>query len=520
MAVLEAGTAPDSPRIGTAGGPHGAEAGTEPRGFHAGWPWLLAGAVLVWATLLVLVEGPIAARERVFLVLGVLGAWRYGWALLHLVRALAFLRIVMPRKRARARRADIAAEIDHVYAVVCSFGIPAWQFRAVYRSLIENCLATGLPATIVASITSDRDCAILDELFAEAGRPADLRIVAQFQRGTGKRDAIAMALRTIARKNPSARSATLMLDGDVVLTPGALAESLRFFAADPGLAALTTNNDARLAPGDPSADWYRLRFAQRHLMMSSLALSDRLLVLTGRFSVYRTPHLVDAQTIELIQNDAVDNWLHGRIRLLSGDDKSMWYAILRRGGRMLYLPHVYAVSFEAMPRGAGFLAGSTRLMLRWFGNMIRANGRSMRLGPRRCGPFLWWCLLDQRLSVVTTQFGFATALAIAVGKDVRFVVVYLAWLFVSRSLLALIYGGLWGRVVPSWPVLLAYTQIWGSALKLYLFFRPDRQAWTRQLIRRGGGDRGARLAATTLYLLTVGTIAGAAAATAHIVAGG
>jgi hypothetical protein len=40
-------------------------------------------------------------------------------------------------------------------------------------------------------------------------------------------------------------------------------------------------------------------------------------------------------------------------------------------------------------------------MRRWFGNMLRASGRAIALGPRQVGLFAWWCLIDQRISMWT-----------------------------------------------------------------------------------------------------------------------
>ena len=57
-------------------------------------------------------------------------------------------------------------------------------------------------------------------------------------------------------------------------------------------------------------------------------------------------------------------------------------------------------------------------MLRWFGNMLRASGRASRSGRARLGWFVWWCLVDQRVSMWTPLIGpiAAVLLAIAVRR--------------------------------------------------------------------------------------------------------
>lgn len=483
------------------------------------WVWLLSLAILAWAVTAVVASEYWALHTRLLVSLGLIASWRYGWGLLHLARAITFLRLVFPRLRRRATATDPAGKITHVYAVVCSFDIPETQFRAVYTALVGNCLETGLPATIVAAVTSDKDCVILGEVLQRFGNPPGVKFIAQFQQGNGKRSAMGAALRTIAREHPDASSISVLLDGDVVLQRGALAESVRFLAADPSLAALTTNNDARLAADDPARHWYWLRFAQRHLLMSSLSLSRRLLVLTGRFSVYRSTLLCDPGTLDILENDHIDHWLHGRIRFLSGDDKSLWYCVLKQSGNMLYLPHVKAVSYEAMPKGTGFVDGSTRLMIRWLGNTVRANGRALALGPRRCGLFLWWCLFDQRLSVLSTLFGVGIALSLALSGHFLFLPLYFSWLVISRTLISSIYGALWGYFHPSWPIYLAYNQIWGGLLKLYLFFRPDRQFWTRQRIGRQGSTWFRQATANIFFIVTLAGLLVLAATSTNVLAG-
>lgn len=477
--------------------------------------WMLGLAAFVAAVAILIAADYYAIGTRALLILGGLAAWRYGWGLVHLLRALIYLHIVFPRLKARAWREP--HRIPHIYVVVCSFRIPPEQFRRVHRELIANCVAAGVPCTIVSSFTSDRDCRLLAEVIHAAGDPPAVRVIGQFQKGDGKRGAMAAALRTIAAENPDPRSATILIDGDVVLERNAVLESARFLSADPSLSALTINNDARMPSAEKGRDWYQLRFAQRHVLMSSLSLSRRLLVLTGRFSMYRTGVLVDRSSINALAADYIDHWVHGRIHLLSGDDKSLWYQALKRGGGMLYLPHVTAVSFESMPNGLGFVAGSSRLMLRWLGNMVRANGRALALGPRRCGLFLWWCLLDQRFAVFSTLFGVSVSLCLAFGGNIVLLPVYFAWLVVTRTLMSAVYGVIWGRFHPAWPLLLAYNQIWGAMLKLYLMFRPDRQQWSRQnIFGRQSSTVFRRAVANLLFvtaLVAVVSIAATAAST-------
>ena len=41
------------------------------------------------------------------------------------------------------------------------------------------------------------------------------------------------------------------------------------------------------------SEWHKLRFAQRHINMCSMALSKRVLTMTGRMSVFRATVVTD-----------------------------------------------------------------------------------------------------------------------------------------------------------------------------------------------------------------------------------
>ena len=105
-----------------------------------------------------------------------------------------------------------------------------------------------------------------------------------------------------------------------------------------------------------------------------------------------------------MQHDSFDHWRLGRIELLTGDDKSTWYHLLSRGWEMAYVPDVEVLTIERPP-SQHFLAGASTLMVRWFGNMLRTNGRARKIPRRRVGTFVWWALIDQRISMWTSMFG-------------------------------------------------------------------------------------------------------------------
>ncbi|WP_431268782.1 glycosyltransferase [Dankookia sp. P2] len=221
--------------------------------------------------------------------------------------------------------------------------------------------------------------------------------------------------------------------------------------------------------------------AQRHALMCSMSLSRRLLVLTGRFSVFRAQVACAPDFILSVERDSIEHWRLGRIGMVTGDDKSTWFCALRQGWGMLYLPDAVVYCVEELP-GAGFLGSSVALMRRWYGNMARNAHRAARLGPRRLGTFVWLCLLDQRISPWTALSGPLVALHAAATRDPAFLALYGLWVLGTRGVLTLLEWAMTGRVHPLFPLLIYYNQLVGAVLKIQAWHYPDRQRWTRQQV--------------------------------------
>jgi glycosyltransferase Alg8 len=422
----------------------------------------------------------------VFVVsIGLLALWRYSWWAVHVIRALRYRHTRFPAYRQAADAIATLERPEHVYVLVTSYRIaPETSFK-VHDALVKNAVDYGVPTTIIASVTDQTDVDVLGHVLADNGEPANIRIRYMFQRGDGKRSAMADVLRFIAREMPSKRSVVVFMDGDVQLAPDALAKSVPFFFAQPDLGALTTNNSAIVSGGDWTKEWYDLRYAQRDLLMSSMSLSSRLLVLTGRFSVFRADLVTRTSFIEIVERDHLEHWRFGQFQFLSGDDKSTWFWLLKHGHRMIYLPDVYACGFEELPDRQHFVRSTVSLMRRWYGNMLRNNGRAVRLGPRPMGLFTWWCLVDQRLSIWTSLTGPGIAILLSVVHQWSFGLGYIAWIMLVRLAATALLGGYRGRFSPLWPVLLYYNQVLGALVKTYVASRLNQQVWVRQNITAG-----------------------------------
>lgn len=425
------------------------------------------------------------ASESFILAIGIVGAWRYSWWFVQAVRSVWYNRRVFPRLRAEADAVGTVEQPDAIYVLCTSYRIEADVTFAVYDALVREAKDYGVPTTIFAAIADRSDVDVLDHVMEEHGRPANVEMVYMFQKGDGKRSAMAEVLRAISRRMPTHRSLAVLMDGDVRMEPGTFRRTMPFFLARQDLGALTTNNSAIVSGSDVTKEWYDLRYAQRHLVMSSMSLSERLLVLTGRYSVFRAELAVEPGFIDLVANDHISHWRFGTFKFLSGDDKSTWFWLLKNGWKMLYIPDVTVSGFEELPERDRFFKSTIDLMRRWYGNMLRTSGRAIALGPRPMGLFTWWSLIDQRLSMWTTMIGPTVAILLTLFVRPSFIFAYLLWILFTRSIATLILGWQRGRLSTLWVPLLYYNQIVGAVLKTYVSFRFNRQKWSRQGISAG-----------------------------------
>ncbi len=412
-------------------------------------------------------------------IIGAIGVWRYGWGGVHFVRSLIYRLVVFPRWRRQADALGDAARPSHLYLLVTSFRISTDTTLAVYRSVIEEAARYGAPTTIVASIVEMSDERVIKQLFQSCNPPEHVKLMVVRIKGSGKRDGLACAFRAISRDNPPAGFIAAVIDGDSLLMPGLLSKCVPFFRLRKNVGALTTDEFCSVEGAGIFRNWYSMRFAQRHIAMSSVGLSRRVLTLTGRMSMFRGELLTDPSFISQVELDWIDHWRLGRFRFLTGDDKSSWYWMLKNGYEMLYIPDAQVLTVESPPHPK-FTKASVMLMRRWFGNMLRTNARAIALGPRRMGLFTWWCIVDQRVSIWTTMVGPIGAILATLFITPYAWIYYLCWIGLTRYVLTLSLLTARRHVSATYPFLLYYNQIVGSLVKSSVIFQLDRQKWTRQ----------------------------------------
>jgi glycosyltransferase Alg8 len=460
----------------TWGNAHAPETFSPVRRF-AGW------LVYFWALALLAEQVPDSplntGQVNLLLLVGTIGIWRYSLGITHFLRSQIFVRLVYPQHRRAAQRLGDAGMPPHVYIMVTSFRIEASTTAAVYRAAIREAAACGIPATVVASIVEMADERLILGLWESLAPPPSVMLRIVRIAGTGKRDGLAQGFRAISRDMPADDAAVAVVDGDTVIHPGVIRQTAPFLKLFPRVGGLTTNEFCEVDGGVVMREWHRLRFAQRHLNMCSMALSQRVLTLTGRMSVFRACVITDPLFIADVENDSLNHWRLGRFKFLTGDDKSSWYSLMRLGWDTYYVPDATINTLEHPP-DPNFFRASRQLMFRWYGNSLRQNSRATRLGPARLGWFTWYVLWDQRVSMWTSLLGLTAAIVCSVKYGAMAMLAYIVWVGISRLYMTAILLASGHRVGPMFPVLLYYNQVVGSLVKIYVFFHLDQQSWTRQ----------------------------------------
>lgn len=443
--------------------------------------WTCLFALVALASEMVAPEYLDPAHHKFIFIIGAIGIWRYSNAAIHFLRGMYFLHWKFPRMRKQVEAMGDEALPDHLFMVVTSFRIPTTTTFKVYRSVFQEVQRLGVPCTVIASIVEKGDENFIKAIMRDEVRErSDIRLIIVRARGTGKRDGLAHAFRALSRQMPLQNSVVGVVDGDTIMLPGCVERAVKMFALLPSVGGLTTNEYCEVEGGKLVKEWHTMRFVQRHINMCSMALSRRVLTLTGRLSFFRASVMTDPEFIRDVEADFLEHWRLGRFQFLTGDDKSSWFSLMRAGWDTFYVPDSHTLTVEHPPDN-NFFRATRQLMFRWYGNSLRQNFRATSLlGRERLGAFTLYVLYDQRLSMWTCLMGLTASVAAALLFGVQYLLVYLFWVLLSRTLVTLLFHFSGHPVDALYPFVLYYNQIVGSIMKVYALFHMDQQSWTRQ----------------------------------------
>lgn len=417
--------------------------------------------------------------NQIVFIIGILGIWRYSWWLTHVIRAYIYAHIRFPTIRRKSDQSWRAGwRPGHLHFMMTTYKENRAITEKVILAIVRELRACDTPATLWLGSGDSYDESVIRELLEVTAPDINLtmRIVRQNQ--PGKRLAIGLVLRAMKRRNLGKDDLVVFMDGDFILASGCLEKSLPLFAVYPDLQALTTNEEVICLGPRWIGTWLSMRFAQRRIAMQSHSLSNRVLTLTGRMSVFRAHHLMTLEFVRLLEADHLDHWLWGEFRFLSGDDKSTWYYLLKKGACMLYVPDALGYTVEII-EGNG-MSRMLQNFLRWSGNMLRTGSRAISLGPRAMPLFIWWCLVDQRLSMWTMLVSPVLALLAAILLSPLYLISYLLFIAVTRLAQSMFLFAHSQKVEISYPLILYLNQLFSASIKIYCLFHLSKQRWSNR----------------------------------------
>ncbi len=417
--------------------------------------------------------------RQITILIGTLGVWRYSWWFTHAVRARIYSARIYPRLRDKAQAHwESGWRPGHVHFMMTTYKEHREVTEKVILSICNQLREMETPGTIWLGSGDIYDEEIIAAHLRLYARDLDLEYVMVRQNQPGKRLAIGLVLRAMNRGGIDPDDVIVFMDGDSILGDGCVRRCASLFQIDPELQAVTTDEEVICFGPGWVRTWLTMRFAQRRIAMQSHALSNKVLTLTGRMSVFRAKHLADIKLIRLLEADHLDHWLWGNFRFLSGDDKSTWYYMLLRNAKMLYVPDAVVYTVEYI-EGTG-MERMVQNFRRWSGNMLRNGSRALALGPRKVGFFIWWCILDQRIAMWTMLVSPVLAVLASSLHSPNYVISYILWVAVSRMLLSIVLFCYTRRVNMFFPWILYFNQLINASVKVYCLFRLSKQRWSNR----------------------------------------
>jgi mannuronan synthase len=428
--------------------------------------------------------------KQITILIGTLGIWRYCWWCTHAVRAFIYGKHVYPKMRARADMAwETGERPRHIHFMMTTFREERGVTEKVIQSICDQLRELQVPGTLWLGSGDRMDEDIIESYLRLFASDLDLTFTMIRQNQPGKRLAIGLVLRAMNRGHVEKNDIVVFMDGDAVLGQSCVQKCASLFMADPELQAVTTDEEVICFGPKWIRTWLTMRFAQRRIAMQSHSLSNKVLTLTGRMSVFRANHLANLQMIRLLEADHLKHWLWGDFRFLSGDDKSTWYYMLLQNAKLLYVPDAMSYTIEFID-GNG-LDRMVQNFRRWSGNMLRNGSRALKLGPNRIGFFIWWCILDQRIAMWTMLVSPILAILASFLHTPNYVISYLIWIAVSRMALSLVLFFYSRETNMAFPAILYFNQLINASVKVYCLFRLSKQRWSNRGDQKSPDGQGA-----------------------------
>jgi len=420
-------------------------------------------------------------KKDVIVALSVIGLWRYSFQIINYIRAIIYRLYKYPiLKREISQLKKEGKYPEHIYFLIPSYREEPWVSIESFQSIFSDMNNIPSKATLLVSVGSAREEAIIRTIYESHPTNQKIDIIFQLQ-SKGKRYAMGHGLRAISRDYHKRglyekNSVVIFMDGDSYLEPGTLEKCLPVFKVRQKVGAVTTNEMSFInTKSNWYKDWFSLKFGQRHILFQSHSLSDKVITLTGRFSVFRLDICLEEDFIKQIEDDILTNPMTGRFRFLMGDDKSSWFYLFKKGWDMLYIPDSIIYTLES--RDDHFLNLSFSLPFRWYGNTLRNNDRAVKI--KNISPFINYVIRDQVFNMWTSLVGISAASILAIFVNPIYLPIYISWVLFIKVIQQNVIAAMGYPVTINSIPLMLYSQWVGSFVKIYAYFHLNKQTYNK-----------------------------------------
>ena len=432
--------------------------------------------------------------------LGIIGVWRHAWGVINYVRAILYgekYEVLAKISNAKQQRIELAV-------VITFYNQGADIVECVVRSLYEVLCNNECEAYIVVAYKEESQVETVRDIVGDT-----FPILSIKQVGRGKREALADCLNLLSDYLPASikkRCLTLFIDGDTIVSNEALNKSIFVLEIDRKIGAVVVNEVPFVSGGYFFRKWRLLRSLQRDRMMRSFSLSKRVLVLTGRFSLIRGDITLNSSFINSIRKDYVydrDTF----IPLLTGDDKSTWFEVLRRGFDMFYISSASIITLDSFHMDKQFLKNFFSLNVRYSGNMARMHKKIKLRALSGSNNHFRYGLFDQRISMWTSLLSPFFLILLLIFGPLSFFCAFLFYVLLIKNIQALAIFRLTGVYDLSFPYIMFFDQFFVSIVKVFAFTHLHFQAWNNQGISlmRGDGFERIRSVSVVRFVLQLST---------------
>ena len=416
-------------------------------------------------------------HRGLIITIGVASGLRIAWSIINCIRAFIFRFIKLPRLRREANALPFEQKYpDDVYFIIPTVREEPMVARRQLKAILREALKIRSHVTVIYATGDEAEHESIRKMLRNDPRAG--AITALFTLQNSKRDGMARALRLAQKVHGCGESLVVLMDGDTVMSPDLLPNTLPLFSVRPRMGGLTTAIYAMATGGGPwFRDFYNSRFAARSHYMSALSFSNCVFTLTGRFSIVRGVAGLADGFINAIENDYMNDFVHGKVKLITGDDKSTWFYLKKQGWDMICVPDVVAYAME----NAGLTPFRTTIfkLHRWIGNMLRFNLRALACGPRRMGgPWVYLSLMDQRISMWTSILGVVTTLVLCFTVSPFFIFFYLSIVILRRLLYLWMLKIEGNRITIRYLPIFVFCQWIDSVIKIWILSDISKQRWT------------------------------------------